>query len=407
MQTQTKAAPAPPILFAAPHRTMFFSGGVMLLVAFVLWAFELAGRVGAVAPLPWTLPPGWMHALLVLAGVFPLFMFGFLLTAMPRWQGAQDLPAAVWLLPWRLLVAGWAVATLGLWIPGLLAAGLLLVLAGWGGVLRVLWGVAFNDNPDSLHARLVTTALAAGGFGVLAWFVFALTGDGVWARVAISLGVWWCLLPVFFTVCHRMIPFFSSNIVKDYVVVRPRWALGIVLGASVIHGALAMAGFGAMTWIVDAPAAATALWLSVQWRLVPALRVPLLGMLHIGFAWLGIAFLLSTLQGVAALFGHAWLGLAPLHALGVGFFGSVLLGMVSRVTLGHSGGKLVADKLTWSLFLGLELVVVVRVAGELVPPSWSNGVMLAAALGWIGVFGLWGTRYLPVYLRPRSDGRPG
>jgi len=406
MQTQSTAQ-VQPILFAAPHRSMFFTGGVMLLVAFMLWAAELASRVGLMPALPWTLPPGWMHALLVLGGVFPLFMFGFLLTAMPRWQGERDLVQSVWLWPWRLLAAGWAITVAGMLVPGLLAVGLLLVLAGWFGVGRVLRRIAYNDNPDSLHARLVWCALAAGGIGVAAWLGFAFSGNGSFARVAIDIGVWWFLLPVFFTVCHRMIPFFSSNIVEAYVVVRPRAAIAVIVGASVVHGALAIVGANGLTWIVDAPAAATALWLSWKWRLVPALRVPLLGMLHIGFAWLGVGLAMSAVQSVATLSGHGLLGLAPLHALGVGFFASVLLAMVSRVTLGHSGGKLVADRLTWGLFLGLELVVVLRIAADVVPPSWSGVVMLSAVLGWLAVFGMWGTRYLPVYLRPRSDGRPG
>ena len=406
MQTNT-VPQAQPILFAAPHRSMFFSGGVMLLVAFLLWALELAARVGVMPALPWTVPPGWMHALLVLGGVFPLFMFGFLLTAMPRWQGEHELKQSVWLWPWRFLAAGWAVAVAGMLVPGLLAAGLVLVLIGWSGVARVLWRVAFNDNPDSLHARLVWAAIAAGGVGVAAWLGFALTGNGAFARVAISIGIWWFMLPVFFTVCHRMVPFFSSNIIEGYVMVRPRWTIVVIVGGAVLHGVLAMAGATSLTWLVDAPAALTALWLSWKWRLIPSLRVPLLGMLHIGFAWLGVGLAMSAVQSVSAFFGNALLGMAPLHALGIGFFGSVLLGMVSRVTLGHSGNKLVADRLTWGLFLGLEIVVVLRITAEIVPPASSAIVMLIAVLGWLAVFGAWGARYLPVYLRRRSDGRPG
>lgn len=395
------------ILFAAPHRPMFFLGGVLLLVAFVIWTIELAARIGLGAAPVWTLPPTWMHAVLVLAGVFPPFMFGFLLTAMPRWQGEHDVTQDVWLWPWWLLAAGWVLALAGLVLPGLLAAGLLLVLLGWAAILRVLGRAAFNANPQSLHARTVWWGLAAGALAVASWLAFTLTGEGVFARFAIASGTWWFMLPVFVTVCHRMIPFFSSNIIENYEMIRPRWALGVIVGGSVLHGAFAIGGLGAMTWIVDVPAAATALWLSAKWRLVPALRVPLLGMLHLGFAWLGIGLALSAIQSFAAMLGHGVLGLAPLHALGVGFFASVLLAMVSRVTLGHSGNKLVADRLTWGLFIGLEFVTLVRVAAEIVPFAWSSHLMLLAALGWVAIFTAWAIRYMPAYLRPRSDGRPG
>ena len=379
----------------------------MLLLSFALWGLELAVRAGLTSPFGWVLPPGWMHALLVTSGVFPLFMFGFLLTAMPRWQGFDEIPQVRWLWPWRLLAVGWGLALAGMLVPGLLPPGLLLVLGGWAGVARILWQVAHHGELEALHARVVCYAIIAGAVALVAWFVFALTGDAGWARIAIDAAVWWCLLPVFFSVCHRMVPFFSSSAIPAYQMVRPTWLLGLLIGASAVHGLSSMVNLTALAWFVDAPAAAAALWLSWRWRLVPALRVPLLGMLHIGFLWLGIALALFTVQEFAELLGYRILGLAPLHALGMGFFGSVLMGMVSRVTLGHSGRKLAADRLTWGLFLALEGVVLLRIAAELVPSDWSGGLMLATLLGWLGVFGAWASRYLPIYWRPRSDGRPG
>ncbi len=386
---------------------MFLSGGVMLLLVFLLWSLELAARTGAMGSLGWRLPPGWGHALLTVGGVFPFFIFGFLFTAMPRWQSMPDQLPASWLPGWRLLAAGWALVIIGLWLPWVLAAGLALVLSGWILLARGLWPVAFRSQPDPLHARATWLGLAGGALSIAAWLAFALGGGATWARVAIEAGVWWFLLPVFFSVCHRMIPFFSSNIVPDYVIVRPRWALWAVLSASFLHGLLGMAGLAAWTWLVDAPAAAVALWLCVRWRPVAAQRVRLLGMLHIGFAWLGVALLLSAVQGAAALGGWYGLGLAPLHALGLGFFGAILLGMVSRVTLGHSGRPLAADRLTWALFVVLQVVVVLRMLADLVPAALSPWLMLLAVTAWLGIFVAWALRYLPIYLRPRIDGRPG
>lgn len=407
MQTRTASSQMQLVLFAAPHRSMFLSGGVLLLLSFAMWGLELAARVSMASPVAWTLPPGRMHALLVTSGVFPLFMFGFLLTAMPRWQGYDDIRQARWLWPWRLLVAGWGFAVTGMLIGGLLVPGLLMVLCAWVGILRIIWQVAHHGELEALHARVVCYAMIAGASALAAWLGFAITGDAGWARIAIDAAVWWCLLPVFFSVCHRMVPFFSTSVIPAYEMVRPTWVLGVLVGGSAVHGLLAMADLNALAWIVDAPAAGGALWLSWRWRLGPALRVPLLGMLHIGFLWLGIALSLFAMQGFAELLGYHVLGMAPLHALGAGFFGSVLLGMVSRVTLGHSGRKLAADRLTWGLFIGLEGVVVLRIVAELVPLEWSGALMLVAVLGWLGVFGAWASRYLPIYWRPRSDGRPG
>lgn len=395
------------ILFAAPHRSMFFSGTLMLLLSFALWGVELVGRLGWLPSLPWVLPPGWAHALLVTCGVFPFYMFGFLLTAMPRWQAAHEIPQARWLWAWRALLAGWAVTIVGLFVPGLLAPGLAIVILGWAGVLRILWQVAHGSDLDALHARLIAYALLAGLAAPVSWIGFALSGDPLFARVAIDVAIWGCLVPVFVSVCHRMLPFFSSGVIPSYEIYRPDWLLGLLVGSSMLHGAFSIAGAANWAWLVDLPAALGALWLSFKWRLFPALKVPLLGMLHVGFLWLGIALTLFAGQGLAAAAGVHVLGVAPLHALGVGFFGSVLLAMVSRVTLGHSGGKLVADRLTWGLFLTLEAVVVLRILAELVPSAASGPLMLLALIGWLGIFAAWARRYVPIYLRPRSDGRQG
>jgi hypothetical protein len=81
--------PAAPqsVLFAAPHRAMFFAGGLQLVLALLPWAWELVSRVFPLPAPAWPWPPGWGHGLLACYGFFPFFAFGFLLTAMPRRQG--------------------------------------------------------------------------------------------------------------------------------------------------------------------------------------------------------------------------------------------------------------------------------------------------------------------------------
>jgi uncharacterized protein involved in response to NO len=75
-------------------------------------------------------------------------------------------------------------------------------------------------------------------------------------------------------------------------------------------------------------------------------------MLHIGFAWFGLAMALYTLQSLTLCFTGQWLlAKAPLHALSIGYFSAVLMAMSTRVTLGHSGRLLKADSLTWGVFL--------------------------------------------------------
>lgn len=400
------------VFFAAPHRVMFLAGVVQALLAVLWWAGVLALRLapdGAAAGFapsgPW--PPIWVHAALMIYGVFPFFIFGFVMTAMPRWQGAAGVSARSYVPAFAFMSGGWLMFYASLWLPPLLGPAIVLVLLGWLVGLVDALRVLRHDNPDRRHAFVVFVALCAGALGLAALAAFAFGAPPVLVVWAQTIGIWWLLLPIFVTVCHRMIPFFSASVLPKYVMVRPYWALYLILCASIGHGVLVMLGLPQWLWLTDAPAATTALWLTARWQLRRSFAVRLLAMLHVGFIWLGVALALQATQSAALLAGHVVLGLAPLHALAIGFFATLLIGMVSRVTLGHSGRTLAADRLTWLIFLAIQAVALARVAAELAGGSWMNPLLLAASLGWLAVFATWFVKFAPAYWRPRTDGRPG
>lgn len=400
--------PGPLPLFAAPHRAMFLAGVVQAVLVFLPWTWELLARQGFVAGPAWPWPPGWVHGLWAAYGIFPFFVFGFLMTAMPRWQGLPDTPGAAARPAWLLLCSGWLFFDVGLFVdqPALRTVGLVMVLAGWLLVLRILRPVAFKPGAARLHPASAWSALAGGALGLLCWLGYALSGDPTMARAGLAVGIWWLLAPLFMVVSHRMIPFFSSSVLPGYTPVRPDASLAILIGASLLHGALAAMDHAAWAWPADLAAAATAGWLSFKWQLRRSLGVPLLGMLHLGFLWLGVAWLLAGIQGLLQLGGLGSLGLAPLHALTVGFFASMTVAMVSRVSLGHSGRPLVANALAVRLALGLHLVAALRVLADVLPGS-HPGLLVLSSMGWLAVFIPWSAGLVPIYLRRRADGRPG
>jgi uncharacterized protein involved in response to NO len=201
-----------------------------------------------------------------------------------------------------------------------------------------------------------------------------------------------------------MIPFFTASVVPFVTAFRPWWLLAALAGTPVAHGAIAALGFDAWTWLVDLPAAALMLWLAFRWGIVQSLRVRLLAMLHLGFLWYGIGFLLAAAHSLAALAGGSGAPLAATHALGIGFAASLLMAMVTRVTCGHSGRTLAADAVTWRLFQLLQAAAVVRIAADVLPGrAW----LPAASALWVAAFVPWCLKYAPVYWRPRADGRPG
>lgn len=405
-------------LLDAPHRLAFFAAAVQMAVIAAWWAIELAAR-GVGVQLPWAVAPGVAHGLALALGFMPLFITGFAFTAGPRWLGMPDVPARALLRPVAAMVAGWAVALPGfhLW-PVLAGIGMLGAALGWLAVLgRFARMIAASAAPDRLHARGVLLAGMVGALAMLLGAAGLALGPLDLARAAARIAVWWCLAPTFTIVAHRMLPFFTAGVLPD----RPAWRPAPVLAAMLATLTVAGAGDLVTLWswpcspawhaalaLLTAPGAALTLWLSVRWGLWPARRQRLLAMLHGGFAWLGVALALDATSHALAAWqqGAPPLGLAPLHALTVGYLGATLLAMITRVAAGHSGRPVAADGPVWRLYLAVQAAAVLRVAGA----AWAGipaVVLLAAALLWAAACSGWAWRYGGWMGRPRADGRPG
>jgi len=395
--------------FSAPHRVMFMAGALQSLLTVAFWAVDLGARqAGLYAPLALAFPAVWLHALLMIYGLFSFFVFGFLMTALPRWVGAPALEEGRYLPPFLLLLAGWGAFYLALLVPLLLPIALLLVATGWSwGLWSLIDAARRGTNPDKRHAWAVLGALGVGVPGVLVFAVGLQSGDAGWVRAAIEMGVWCSVLPVFFIVSHRMLPFFSSTVIPRYTIYRSMPLLWVMLACFAVHALAAILDLRAFFWPADLLAAVIAFFLSWKWQVQRSFAVPLLAMHHVATLWLGVGLAMFGLQGGLASFGVGWGGLAPLHALTVGYFASMLLGMATRVTLGHSGRTVETDRWTWWLFWLFQGIVILRLAGEFLIWRGPFNLLWLAALGWLLVFGLWCRMHVPMYWRARSDGQAG
>jgi uncharacterized protein involved in response to NO len=273
---------------------------------------------------------------------------------------------------------------------------------------------------DQVHARLVLLFFALGTLAHGLFAVGAATLSLPWVHSAEMLTTWFFLAPIFVTVAHRLIPFFTASVIPFLDAWRPLWLLWVLLAIVLGHGALPVVAIAssapivhAFRWALDVGAAALLFFVAWRWGVVQSLRNRLLAMLHLGFLWLGIALALYAWNAAVVLFnaapapfGPPSLGLAPLHALTMGFFGTVMLAMVTRVSAGHSGARLVADDITWFLFWTLQSAVLARLLVEALPDYGTWLTALAIGL-WCGAMLPWAARNLRTYLRPRIDGRPG
>jgi uncharacterized protein involved in response to NO len=402
-------------LGAAPHRLMFFAGVTNLLLAMIWWAAWLvASRWPSALQLAYPpVLPGWLHAFVMQYQMLPAFFFGFLLTTFPKWTKQPELGPRRYLPVGLCLLAGQLATLAGaLGSRDAIVAGVGLTLAGWLAALASLAPMLWREEAVTWHARSCVAALVLGVAGLAAFGAHLLGADATWVLVAIRLGTYGLLLPVFFTVAHRMFPFFAANVVAGYRPWRPLWLLAAFWAATALRLALDVgplllyrAPLLDWLWLPDVALLAVAAVALARWWPRGA-KPGLLAVLFAGLAWLPVALALILVDDAAfAVDGAYLLGRAPAHALFIGFFGTTLVAMVTRVTQGHSGRPLVMPAAAWFAFVALHAVAVVRIAAERTadPYAW----FAVAAIGWLVAFAPWVARLGWIYLTPRADRKPG
>ena len=412
-ETQTHSASTWQTFSAAPHRMMMFAGGLQLVFTLLFWGLELLSRGLGLAVLPPTVVPStWVHGYLMLFGLFPYFLFGFLMTTYPRWMRGPLVRRSGYIASFLGMTIGsllFYVAMFG--SPRWLGGAVLIHALGWMIGVAELYRV-FKNTPggSKVHERYLNAYLAFGTCGMLLFGGGLLLDRPVWLPLALTIGLWGFLLPVLVTVAHRMLPFFSSVVLKPYKVVQPLWmlaALPVLLTGHVVSDQF---GFQQWRFLFDLPLAVGGLYLSYRWGLRRSFEVRLLAILHLAFIWFGLGMALYAVDSLM-LFANTGLtlGRAPLHALTIGLIAGMALAMASRVTLGHSGRELHADNHLWLACWGLQLSALLRILSDLPIDVGiaSTHINLAAAIVWLASLLPWAIRFVPIYLLPRVDGAAG
>ena len=392
------AAPAKWALFRHGFRPFFLAAGLAALLLVPWWAAALAWGV----PLGTSWPAALWHGHEMLFGFIVAAVAGFLLTAVPSWTGARGF--AGW--PLVLLAGLWLTgrigvsASAGLPLPVVAALDLSFLPALAGFVLVPLVRARNRNSP--LLAVLLTLWLTNVAF------YWGLThGDSTFARHALLVGIDIVLLLVT-VIGGRIVPAFTSSALKQQgigISLRA-WrgmtplAVGVMVVAvicdlfrpeSVAAGAVALAA-----GVIQAVRLA-------QWRMLRTLRTPIVWVLHVAYLWLPVGL---VLKGLALIFALA-LAAYYLHALTIGAAALMIMAVMTRASLGHTGRPLVVSRATAYAYGLLAAAAVVRVFGPaLLPLAYVKIVVLAAAL-WAVAFGIYLLGYTPMLIAPRVDGKPG
>lgn len=400
------AAGAGPVWLQSGFRPFFLLGSLYAALALAVWLAVFAGW--------WTAPvaargAGWpavyWHGHEMLYGFVATAIAGFLLTAVPNWTGTAR-------------IGGVALAgLLGAWLAGRLTMGLAFGSPSLGlaaavcdvvflpllafAVGRPIWRAGKRHNYPVVGVLVALSLVnAAAHAGVLA-------REPAFVRDSLYLALYLvCVLLAI--ISGRIVPLFTRNALRrrgvDAAVGSAAWAERALVPVMGLTVALVWA------WPRSAPAGAAALacggLLLVRqsgWQPWHTLREPVLWVLHVGHAWLAVGFLCL---GASAL-GDVFPASTGAHALSAGAIGTMIVGVMSRVALGHTGRPIAASPAIVAAYALVVAGGALRVFAPLVWPGHYVGSIVAAGVAWGAGYLLFAAVAAPVLVRARVDGRPG
>ncbi len=383
-------------LWALGFRPFFLGAALHAVLAMALWLASALSHYG----LPSTLGNYFWHAHEMLFGFTAAVVTGFLLTATRNWTGVDTLSGR----PLAALFTLWALPRLlhfGAWLP----AGALAAL-DCGFLLLATLAVA-HPLVRARHTKsyvfivllgLLTLADALSYWALLDPHRAALLPPA--ERLAL-----YAVLAVLILMGGRVIPFFTERGLQVTLRQGPLralaeraslWSLFALLAVDLLWGdRRAVAVLALLTGLLNALRAGC-------WYHPRIWRVPLVWVLHTGYAWLAAGFLLHA----AATLG--WIPLPTgLHGYTAGAIGVLTLGMMARVSLGHTGRPLQVGRAVTLAFALANLAAALRVVPWLLDPTHQALWLTGSALAWIAAFGLFSGVYAPILWRARADGLPG
>lgn len=380
-------------VWSSGFRPFFLLGACYAPVIMVHWH---GARLGA-----WTassiVPLSLVHGHELVFGFAVAIVCGVLLTALPSWSGTTEIRAG----PLALLVALWLAgraAFLGLarlppTLAMLLDCALLpaLILMIVPGLLRARPRLFLWTLPPLL-------AVAAGN---IAFHLALVRGAADAMRWGLMLGLWG-LVFLYSLYGGLLTPAFTRNFLKA----RGEHAAGILLPLETAT-ALAMVALAGAD-LLDAPphwVVATAviavvlhLWRFARWRGWRTGSEPLLWTLHAGYVWLIAALALRGLAELTSTVPPA----AWIHAFTIGALGLTMGGLMTRVTLRHTGRPPLVAPAMKAAFLALAAAPVARLAHAL--GEAGEWALIASSALWAGAFLVFLLRYGPLLLAPSLEG---
>ena len=377
-------------LFGYPFRIFFLSLTVLSLVLVPLWVLQVTGTI----QLPLAMPGLFWHQHEMLFGFLSAAVAGFLLTAVCVWTGTERTHGARLFLLWAVWASARLLLAVGQDLPFWLVQGvnlaflpLVMVDAGWR-----IW--------KARQKRQLMILVILGLFWLMQ-IGFVTRLDPVYARGALIMG-----LALIAIIGGRITPVFSAGWLRqrglDADQIRTFPVLDLASIVSLI--ALMVSLISGQTTLTAALAIVAAMVMLVRltlWKGWLVRAEPLLWVLHLSILWVPVALVLLAGSLLAGWPTSAWT-----HAAGTGAVACLILGVIARVSLGHTGRPMVLPSAMVLAFAAIHLAALVRVITAFNGLPWHAGVSVSGLL-WALAYAIFLARYTGILASPRADGKPG
>ena len=363
-----------PVLFSYGFRPFFLLSSIYAGLAILVWLPVFMGELSLVSAF---IPRDW-HIHEMLFGFLPAVITGFLFTAIPNWTGRLPLRGR----PLMFLVA--------LWIAGRVCVTFSAQI-GWLGAMVV--DCSFLLLIAAAAAREIIAGQKWRNLGIVVLVLVLFTGNLSFhleahfkgaAEFSIRIGIAVVVL-LLSLIAGRIIPSFTRNWLVKENPGRLPMPFGRFDMLTIAVGAVALVFWIAWpsgTGTGDAPALAGVMHFVrlSRWAGDRTWRERLLIILHIGYAFVPIGFLLNAWSAFSMVSAGA-----GVHAWMAGAAGVMTLAVMSRASLGHTGQQLTASTATQAIYSSIIVAAMARICAAL-EPAHSIPLLHVAALAWAGAF---------------------
>ena len=199
-----------------------------------------------------------------------------------------------------------------------------------------------------------------------------------------------------------MIPFFTSMKVPNYSINKSKNLVLWVYSLLILKIFLASFDNVSLNLLSDVPLFILFLRELIKWKL-PVFKVTaIMWVLFISLYWIPIAFFVSIIESLTYLYDPSIIfGKAVIHTIALGYFLTVLIGFGTRVILGHSGQTPHAGKFAISIFITIQLIVLLRVFSSISLNFDMNYLLLLNLSASLLICGLiiWSVQYLKILIK--------